>query len=67
LPADPADWPANQAGRCFDTHGSADDGDRFELLVCAGGAGRSLGVQVEVAPTGRAASRRMGCGEPELP
>lgn len=62
---DPADWLANQAGRCFDTHGSASGGERFELLVCGGGAGRSLGVQVEVGPTGRPFSRTMGCGSEE--
>lgn len=62
---DPADWGANQAGRCFDTHGSAAGDDRFELLVCGGGAGRSIGVQVEIGPTGRALSRPMGCGPRE--
>jgi hypothetical protein len=65
--ADPGDWIANHAGRCFDTRGSATGAHHFELLVCGGAAGRSLGVQVEIAPTGRPLSRTMGCTSEESP
>lgn len=60
-----ADWMANQAGRCFDTHGSSQREDLFELLVCHDGPGRSMGLQVEIGPTGRVMTRSMGCGSPE--
>lgn len=64
---DPADWRPNAAGRCFDTRGASGGEDRFALLVCDNGPGRSMGIEVEAGPVGRPRSRAMGCGSPVLP